>query len=277
LVLNDYEYKAEFIEPWFKPLEKVCRLVFVKLPKVEDFDEKELKRFEKTKLFYYPVDRLCDAFEKIREELKIDKFAVCAFGCTTPMVAQKYMTTHPDRVAKMILCAVVSGDSEYSNIIDKQQGMSKTRGDDELWKLMRFWQIYPDGHFDYNPKDDAEKEALLRRYFSTHFHDMTDPALEDLYNQARVDPFPECVYPDFQLVMQKKTDSPVLIQHGKDNVWQRDGDAEAIRDHYPNSKLTFYEQSGIFPFIEEAGKWTAEMREFCAGESKPAQKDSKKK
>lgn len=269
LVLNDYEYKADLIEPWIKPLEKVCRVVFIKLPRAEDFDQKELKRYEKTKLFYYPVDRLVEAFEKIREELKIEKFCILAFGCSVPLVAEKYMTKHTDHVAKMVLVGAVSGDSVYSNIIDKQQGVAKNKHDDELWKLLRFWQIYPDGHFDYDPKTDDEKQDLLRRYFSTHFHDTTDPALEDLYDMARAEPFPECVYPDFQLTMQSKTDAPVLVQHGHDNIWQEDADGEHIKDWYPNGRYTLYEKSGIYPMIEESGKWIAEMREFLTTE-KPA-------
>jgi pimeloyl-ACP methyl ester carboxylesterase len=272
LVLNDYEYRADFIEPWLKPLEKVCRVVLVRLPTVTDFDEKELKKFEKTKLYYYPVDRLVEAFEKIREELQIEKFTVCAFGCTVPTVAEKYMTKFTNHVAKMILVGAVSGDAVYSNIIDKQQGMSKTKHDDELYKLMRYWQIYPDGHYDYTPKTDEEKQSLLRRYFSTHFHDSTDPALEDLYDSANAQPFPEIVYPDFQLTMQGKTDGPVLVQHGRNNVWQDDADAEHIRDWYPNGRVTFYDQSGIYPMIEEPAKWIAEMRDFCAGEGKPKKK-----
>ena len=59
---------------------------------------------------------------------------------------------------------------------------------------------------------------------------MTDPGLEDLFEIARVEPFPEYVYPDFQLTMQAKTQAPVLVQHGRNNVWQDDADGQHIAD-----------------------------------------------
>ena len=85
---------------------------------------------------------------------------------------------------------------------------------------------------------------------------------------ARVEPFPICIFPEFQLTMQAKTPVPVLVQHGKDNIWQDDADGQHIADWYPNSKYSLYENSGIYPMIEESGKWVAEMRDFCAGEFK---------
>lgn len=52
------------------------------------------------------------------------------------------------------------------------------------------------------------------------------------------------------------------MQVGANATWTQVADADKIRAHYPNGKLTVYADSAMMPPIEETAKWVAEMRAF---------------
>jgi pimeloyl-ACP methyl ester carboxylesterase len=276
LVIPESEYDLKLYERALKPLEDFCEVYFVELPDVSKFDQKELKLYEKTKIPFYPIDKLVEAFEEVRKERKIERFSLLAFGFNS-LVAQRYLTLHDDHVARCVLIGAISGDGAWGNIIDKAQGIATSKKDHELVKLARSMLIWPDGKHDYEPKGPEEKLALRRRFFTELFANPLDPALEQLWNVAKEKPEPgESISPEFDTFRQKKSEVPLLVQIGAKAKWTQQGDAEKIKAHYPNGRLSIYEESAMFPPLEESAKWAAEMRTFLLENATPEKTPGKK-
>src|ERR1700677_1552138 len=58
--------------------------------------------------------------------------------------------------------------------------------------------------------------------------------------------------------------SPTLVQYGAGDIW-RFGDNERLAKNIPGAKLTYFADSGHWPFQEEPAAYLAAMRGFLAG------------
>lgn len=260
LVIPDEQYTTDLYKPWFRAIEDICRVYYMELPLVNEFDPSVLEPGV-ADIPYYPVDLLVEAFDELREQLHIERFALMSHGFNAE-VAQRYLTLHPDRVSHVIMMGPVSGDAAWERIL----GTIETRGqgthDPEMTHLARHMYIYDNGTHDYEPSSGDESDALDRKAFTLYFADTNDIAIHDIFTRCFKEDLPESISPDFDTSRQTAVRVPMLIQMGEASLWTVVQDGERIRSHYPLAALQVYRQSAMCPFIEETEAWSRDIHQF---------------
>jgi proline iminopeptidase len=137
----------------------------------------------------------------------------------------------------------------------------------------------------------AEQQAALHRLFAGAKENATDAALRAnwsaavplYYNHAAppagvvADVDSRTIYSaagslrgseilaGFDIVSRLPTiATPTLVQYGVGDIW-RFGDNERLAKNIPGAKLTYFADSGHWPFQEESAAYLAAMRGFLAG------------
>jgi proline iminopeptidase len=263
LVIPDHTIQIDFYKPWLASLEDVCRVIYMQLPEVGNFDPLRVHEFAPG-LPYYPVDLLVEAFEALREQKGIERFALLAHGYNS-LIALRYLSRYPDRVSHVVLVGPISGDRSWLKIVNGIQREGDARDDVELSKMARNLLVSPGGERGYQPASTREWYALLRKTFGLYFGDRSDPAIWELYLQGMHERERwESVTPAFELSAQRKVDVPMLVQMGKQSLLTTRKDADRFRAHY-RARVVTYRRSAMCPFVEEAQSWSRDVREFLAG------------
>lgn len=271
LVIHDDAWDGDYFEPWLEPLHDLCEITYVKLPRIEDFDQKEVElKKSPGGLPYMPVDALADAFDKIREEKKAERFALLAHGFST-LVAARYVSRHPEKVSHLIFVGGLTGDGAYGTILDEIQ-----KHGNNVWKdkettnmvMNHYVEDEKTGKMIYEPKDVAEAVALQRRAFDLYWADPADPQVDEMFTLCRVPVWIDLaerrkhivLSPEFDIAREKHPDIPVLVCAGEKSLWSNVADNQRLAKNYAKGKLVKFASSGMFPFIEEPEKFQTEVR-----------------
>ena len=78
LILPHYSISKDVMLPFLSELEKNHKLFYIDLPPISSF--KGLETAGKSKIPYYPIDQLVEAFEGLREETDQEQFALLSCG-----------------------------------------------------------------------------------------------------------------------------------------------------------------------------------------------------
>lgn len=273
LVIHDDAWDGDYFEPWLSPLHDVVEITYVRLPEIDAFDEKQVK-IKRTPggMAYMPVDALVDAFDEIRREKGFQRFALMAHGFSS-LVAARYVTRHPDKVSHLSFLCGLTGDSAYGNILNEMERFANNVWQDKETTNMIMNHYIDDektGRMIYEPADEAEAIALQRKAFDLYWADCQDPAVGEMWEICRKPVYMDMekrkshvvISPEFDISREKKPSIPVLVMVGKKSLWTSVVDNERLAKNYPQSRLVVFENSGMFPFIEEADRFQAEMRQF---------------
>ena len=261
LVLPMGDYSEEYFEPYLGSIQDICKVHYVRLPKVSEY--KGLER-GMGGIINYPVDKLVDSFEELRKEFKYKKFAILGHEITTT-VAQRYVSKYPDAVSHMILVGAYSGTEAYGRVLRRMEGEGKSRGDLELEHLAQsLWVIDQQGNHKYEPKDCDERKALQhRKAWSLNFRNPHDMVVGEMFTRHRLKGGDTPVYfPEFDTFKEKRAPVPTLVMNGKPSLWTSVSDAQKISKHYPNAKMVIFERSTMMPFVEETEKFASTVRNF---------------
>jgi pimeloyl-ACP methyl ester carboxylesterase len=271
LVIPDDSWKPTYLQPYLQGLEDVCRIFIVELPSITKLDQSKLKREQN--MVYYPYDQLCDAFDEIRKQyVKSEKFAIMAHGFST-LVAARYLSKYGDNVSHAIFVGCFPGDENYGNLLDgltrKATGLLK---DPELKKAVDFHWVYDTKKKtkQYQPKTDAELEALERKFFSLQFANWQDPEIEEIWLRCRkasnmsikANDAEQSLSPPFDIMREKKPNCPVLVISGAKSLWFGPKDGDRVAKNYPNGQHLIMKESAMMPWFEEPGAFQDALRAF---------------
>lgn len=285
LVLHDDAWSGGYFEPWLEPLHELCEIIYIKLPELKDFDAKKIKLKRNGALAYMPVDNLVDAFEAIRKERKFERFALLSHGFSA-LVAARYVTRHSDHVSHLIYVGGLTGDDAFGKILSNMEKVANNVWKDKEMRHMidnHYVTDLQSGKTEYEPKDEAEALALQRKAFNVSFADPADPYLGELFEICRkpvildLEKRKESVYlsPDFDISRERKPDKlPALVIVGRKSLWTDVTDSERLARNYALGKTVVFENSGMFPFVEENEKFIKTLKDFF---DKHAPKEKKKK
>ena len=283
LILPHYGYSQETMLPFLAHLEKNHKLFYINLPPIDSF--KNLEKAGESDMPYYPIDKLVEAFEGLRKDRKVKRFAIMACGMNG-WIAMRYAQRYPKSVAAMILVAPISGSKQYGMATDVLLVEGQKRRDYEMWHLGMTRRFNPQtgegNHEKYHrenelKKRDGEAGSISRRAWSLHFKEERDFVIATLYPKRRHE-MGNVAIPDFSLFKEKqpKRPVPVLIFVGTHSLFSSVGDCKQIQRHYKGSKLVVMKQSSQMPFAEESVRFNKNVLAFLQ-KSAPVKKKKKDK
>jgi len=275
LVLHDDTWKPGYFQPYLGSLEDVCRIFYVELPSIQTL-EKALKEQGKQLKYNiaipeYPVEELCDAFDEIRKQYKYEKFALLAHGGST-LIAQRYLSKHSQNLSHVILVGPISGEDAFGIILDKLRSKATSGKDKELERVVDFHFITDTKTRKnmYQPKSDAELEALERKLFSIMFGNPQDPEIAPMWERCKKEKSTslkkqkeeECLFPPFDTAREAKPPVPLLVFAGEKSLWTSVADMERVQKNYPVSQLVVLKNSSMMPWFEENEAFTSAVKDF---------------
>jgi pimeloyl-ACP methyl ester carboxylesterase len=265
LVIPEYGMSKDLYIPFFIELEKIAKVCYMDLPKLSSF--KNLQAVGQTKIPYYPIDSLVQAFEDFRKEQKVDKFVILSCGIDS-WIAMRYATKYPKNVAALVFVAPISSLQEYQKATDRMIKGGEAQGDIELWHCgleRRFnTQTGESQHDEYHrtkqlPKPEGEEVAINRKEFTLYFGDGADTLLDQLYPKAWNHPG-ECGIPEFKAETETPG-PPSLVISGKRSIFTSEDDCARVAKQY-GALVANFDRSADFPFIDEPEKFTESVRKF---------------
>jgi pimeloyl-ACP methyl ester carboxylesterase len=287
LVLPDYGYENDYLQTYLRNLEDTNRIIYMKLPGVQDFSEPALTNAPGLPAPWYPIDRLVESFEELHKELvsasppKIEDkpFAIMAHGLTC-WIAMKYAATHPQRVRRLILVAPTSGNKAWGDGRDRLERNGQQIRDLELEHYAQSL-VYNQqtGKHNYEAAGDDDSAALQRKSWTCRFFDFRDleigriygPIVEKHVGENQVGMAPKVFRPmgsvfipdDFSLFRLDRVQTPTICIMGARSVWTSEEDGNAIARHYGQAgRLVMFPNSCEMPFIEENEKFVEIVQRF---------------
>ncbi|RME83065.1 MAG: hypothetical protein D6785_07135 [Planctomycetota bacterium] len=245
-VIPDYGYNEKYLMPYLAPLEKVAKVFYIKLPPIRSF--KGLQ--QQAGGVVYPVDKLVDAFDALREKYKQKRVAIMAHGVSA-WIAMRFASKYPKRVSHLILVSAFSGQNAYRNGVMLLERTGKQTGDLEMEHFAQTLQIIPPGQPKYKPSSMEEQKAMMRKEWTLRFYDQGDALLGDLFKKS-FRPDSMAIVPPFELSKEPKYNIPTLVINGKHALLTSAGDGKNIAKHYGSrSRFYLFPRSRRMPFIEE--------------------------
>jgi len=279
LVIHDDSWKPTYFAPYLAGLEDICRIYTIELPNITKL---KIKKRNIGGYPYWPYDELCDAFDEIRKQYKHEKFAIMAHGFST-MIAMRYLTKFPENVSHCILVGAFPGDDAYGDMLEKLG--SKADGamkDKELSHAVFSRFVTDEKTFTrfYQAKSDDELEALERKFFTIMFANPQDPEIAALWERAKrpaqtslkVMKEEDCQSPPFDIMREKKGNTPMLVISGAKSIWFGTADGDRVAKNYPNSSHVVMQNSAMMPWFEENAAFTEAVRAFFAKHTPKAPK-----
>ncbi|MFC1707812.1 alpha/beta fold hydrolase, partial [Planctomycetota bacterium] len=258
-VLPAYGYEKDYLIPSLKAVEGVCRVFYIDLPTIDKF--KGLQTVGGTGLVEYPVDKLCDAFDELRKQRKQHRIAILGHGLSG-WVAMRYATKYPKHVSHLILVSTWSGGNAFGRGRQNLEVDGKNRGDAEQEHYAQSLLVdMQSGAPQYQPKSQAEGEALQRMGWSTFFADRRDGFASIMWPDV-VREMPGCIVPDFEIAKEKGNPVPTLVVHGKRSLWTDRNDMRMLNKYYPNSSLVDCPNSAMMPMCEDYGLFVKSLKGF---------------
>jgi pimeloyl-ACP methyl ester carboxylesterase len=272
LVIHDDSWRPTYFDPYLASLKDICRIYYVDLPSITKLDKTKLKKDMNGGMYYYPYDQLCDAFDEIRKQYVKDKFAVLAHGFST-MVAERYMSKHGENVSHAILVGCFPGDDAYGNMLDKLSAKATGQLKDvELRHAVDFHYVNDTKTKKtfYTPKNDAELEALERKFFAIQFANPQDPEIEDIWQRCKrpanvskdANKAEECLSPPFDILREKKPNCPVLVISGAKSIWFGPADGDRVAKNFPNGQHVVLKETAMMPWFDEPTAFEDAVRKF---------------
>ncbi|MBI4574984.1 MAG: HEAT repeat domain-containing protein [Planctomycetes bacterium] len=263
LVIHDTRYHDHYFQPYLQSIEDTCKVFYIKMPEAKQFEGKAKALSEA--VIEIPVDLLCDAFEELRARFDLSRFAILTHYDSC-LIAFRYATRHPEKVSHVILVGGVSGQGAYGNIVGNIEREGQKRKDLEMEHMAQSLQItdMATGKTQYEVTGEAEFNALQRKFWSTRFANPFDTHLYDLYQQCeRPHEGKTTIFPDFDVMREKKVPVPMLICSGKQSLWSSEKDLLRIKAHYgERANLVVFPRSAEMPFIEETADWAELVKKF---------------
>jgi proline iminopeptidase len=195
--------------------------------------------------------------EALRKELGLERLTIVghSFGGILSMM---YVREHPDRVAALAL--VDSGGPTLASVAKFASNL-EARFTDEEKALIRTWSA---------PAKVAEdrKRAVLEltkaktpAYFAdrTKAKPLVDAMDESSFNDAAFWAIAQQMMVLDLREGLEKLKAPVLVVHGRQDPLES---AEEVHAAFPGSKLTYIDDAGHFPWIEQPDAFFAVVGEF---------------
>ncbi|MEZ0230697.1 MAG: HEAT repeat domain-containing protein [Planctomycetota bacterium] len=279
LVLPEYGYEKDYFETYLRNLEESNQILYMKLPGVVDFKNPALENAPNLNQPYYPIDRLVDTLEALREELvkggKIaDKapLAIMGHGITC-WVAIRYANKYPKSVSRLVLLSSYASNKAFSRDRKMMEDEGKKSGDQELEHYAMSLEYMQNGPR-YQAKNEEEGSALERKCFTTYFGNWQDLEIGRIYGPqvtkkvsetqaARVAqvirPMGGCFVPDFDLGREPTIGQPTLIVGGERAFFGTPEDCAEIAKHCekPNVQVI---KGARMPMIEENALFVKAMQ-----------------
>ncbi|MCH5286358.1 MAG: alpha/beta hydrolase [Christensenellaceae bacterium] len=213
--------------------------------------------------------------EEMRRLLHVEQWSVLGHSYGG-MLACLYARTYPSAVSKLILdCPSLDFVDSARSIARYMSGYIAAHGSDDAKALVVKMQSAP--YAGTAVVDDLL--ALLG-----HIHDMQlrnylhGVTFEEYAKVAYTESFPEEMWRRSQthlekligegkmlesfLPMLKEISAPILLVNGLYDPACSDSQIRYIREHIPNARQVLFENSGHFPRIEEAAKYTQCVLDF---------------
>lgn len=268
LVIHDDAWTPEYFDPYLSTLDDLFKIYTIELPPVSKL---KIKKHNIGGYPYYPYDELCDAFEDLRKQRKIKKFALFAHGFST-MVAQRYLSKYGDQVEVVILAGTFPGDDAYGMVLDRLRAKATSMKDKELERAVDFHFITDEKTWKhlYMPTSDKELEALERKFFTIQFANQQDPAIADLWKRAakptsksiKAYALEECQSPPFDVSREKRPSVPVLVISGGKSLWFGPKDGERVAANYPVSQHVVLPNAAMMPWFDDPAGFDKAVRTF---------------
>lgn len=267
LVIPPYGYAKEVIMPFMTELEKRNKIFYIDLPPISEF--KNLAPGAGG-MPYYPIDKMVEAFEEIRKERKLGRFAVMAWGFNSWM-ALRYASKYPQAVSHVVLVAPVSGDQEYGRASQRMITDGEKSGDIELWHLGLSRSINGQSgkstHDEFHEQKqlaypDGEREAIARKEWTVRFANQHD-RISAHYFPLRERQLGGVLIPQFSVTAEPELRCPVMIIVGKHTIYASIPDCKTIQKHY-GAILQVYPGSADMPHIEESERFNKDLAKFLS-------------
>lgn len=250
-VLPDYGFNKDYMRASLKGLEGVARVFYIDLPTLANF--KNLQAVGGTGMPYYPIDKLCDAFDELRKQRKQKRIAILGHGLSG-WVGMRYATKYPEHVSHLILVSSWSSGESWNRGRSRVESDGKRRGDLEQEHFAQSLLIdMQSGQPQYQAKDQAESMALMRMSWTAYFNDIRHGAAW-MYYPTLFREMGQCLIPmDFNIAKEKKSPVPTLLLFGssKRTLWTAQPDQRMMRKAYPNAQLVPCPNSNRLPMIED--------------------------
>lgn len=176
-------------------------------------------------------------------------------------LAQEYALRHPGRVAGLVLCCTAGSARPLDGVLEPEEGRATPR------QLAWLQQVAARG-----VADDAEYAEFFADLLPLYFH-RPDPAVLDRllattrFCAATVNHAFAVCYPSFDALPQLgRVEVPALVLAGRhDWVMAPEETAEPLAEAIPGARLVVFEESGHYPFIEEAEAFRGTLGDWLDG------------
>lgn len=264
LVLPYYNLSKETMLPFLSELEETNRLFYIDLPAIDSFSGLDV--VSEKKIPYYPIDKLVEAFEKLRKDTGEERFAILACGMNT-WIAMRYAAKFPASVSHLVLINPLSSNDAYGAATRRMEGQGKAKNDRELWHLAltrsfntQSGESTHDAHHreKKEPVPEGEDAALERRDWALYLSDERDSLLGILHGVRRR-PLGGVAIPDFRCFTEKlPLRIPTIVIAGKNFIYGSVEDAQAVAKHF-GGPCYVYQSSAGMPFAEESSLFNKHM------------------
>jgi pimeloyl-ACP methyl ester carboxylesterase len=250
-VMPDMYRNRCYMEKHFAALEDVCHIFYIDLPEISKF--KGLKNVGATGAPYYPLEKLADAFDELRQQRKQEKIAILGQGMAG-WVAMKYAMKYPKNVSHLILMSTWSSNKAWEDGRNRIEMDGKKRGDPEqehyaMHKVVDF----NTGKHRYEPKDPQEEEALHRMDWTLFFADMRSAYCSLWYNESFRN-MGGCIIPDFDIQKEKgNSEVPTFVMIGTHprSLWTSSSDLRGFQKFFAHAEFLECPHSAQMPHIED--------------------------
>jgi pimeloyl-ACP methyl ester carboxylesterase len=258
-VMPEYARNRVYLEKHLSNLEDVCHIFYIDLPEISKF--KGLKNVGATGVPYYPIDKLCDAFDELRQQRKQERIAILGHGMSG-WVAMRYATKYPKNVSHLILVSTWTNNKAWGDGRNRIEADGKKRNDPEQEHYAESLLVdVQTGKHNYEPKDPQDAEALRRMDWTLMFADPRN-AFCNLWFEESERRMGGCLIPDFDVGKEKGNPVPTLIVAGARSLWTSLADLKQFQKYYPNSEVLTCPNSANMPMIEDFDLFTKGMRAF---------------
>jgi proline iminopeptidase len=241
-----------YFRPYLDPLAEVAELVF--------YDHRGHGRSSAVDE-WEGIDHgtFADDADALREHLGHERVVVLGHSYGG-FLAQEYALRYPDRLAGLVLCSTAPALDYASDLRRLVAAAGVAATPEQLERAERFFAAPPESDDEYR----REWRAVLPLYFA-------DPAPRRL---ARLDevatyraaPWRHAVrslLPAYNVAHRLGTvTAPALVLGGRHDWVAPPTQAARLTASLPRSELVLFEESGHYPFVEQADEFVAVVREW---------------
>lgn len=250
-VMPDMYRNRVYLEKHLQAIEDICHIYYIDLPEINKF--KGLKNVGATGVPYYPLDKLSDAFEELRQQRKVERIAIMGQGMSA-WVAMRYATKYPKNVSHLILISTWTSGKSWEDGRNRIEMDGKKNGnpEEEHFAMNRVVDINTGKHR-YEPKDPQEEEAFHRMDWMMYFADPRNSYM-NLWWKEQFRPMGGCIIPEFDVGKTEKgnpVNTMIIAGTHPRSLWTSVVDLKNFQKYYPNSEVLDCPHSAMMPMIED--------------------------